>query len=119
MNEKDKKDLELIVDIIKNTVKVEEIYLFGSFAYGTPTEDSDFDIYVLLKEGADRPIVEMQKIYAAIFGVQSRAVDVLADDAKRFYDSCKDSQFKRTVMEKGIKLFFEQRENNLVQEEKK
>lgn len=63
MNEKDKKELELIVDIIKNTVKVEEIYLFGSFAYGTPTKDSDFDIYVLLKEGADRSLLEVQRIY--------------------------------------------------------
>lgn len=39
--------------------------------------------------------------------VQSRAVDVLADDAKRFYDSYRDSGFKRTVVEKGIRLYQE------------
>ena len=28
-------------------MKVNEIYLFGSYAYGKPTKASDFDIYVV------------------------------------------------------------------------
>ena len=33
-----------ICQIIDQAVDVEKIYLFGSFAYGTPTSTSDYDI---------------------------------------------------------------------------
>ena len=39
------------IDIIKESilkyVQAKYIYLFGSYAYGNPTEDSDIDIYVV------------------------------------------------------------------------
>jgi predicted nucleotidyltransferase len=38
-----------IKDIILSTIPVEQIYLFGSYAYGTPNADSDLDIYVIMK----------------------------------------------------------------------
>jgi predicted nucleotidyltransferase len=37
-------ELETLKDIIINTVAVEQIYLFGSYAYGTPHKDSDLDL---------------------------------------------------------------------------
>jgi len=36
-----KQELDEIIKAISNTVPVEEIYLFGSYAYGTPHKDSD------------------------------------------------------------------------------
>ena len=47
MNETSRTELEQIKEIIRNTVDPEGIYLFGSFAYGEPREDSDYDIYVV------------------------------------------------------------------------
>ena len=38
-------ELNTLKDIILNTVPVEQIYLFGSYAYGNPHRDSDLDIY--------------------------------------------------------------------------
>ena len=46
MNQQVQKELELIKESVLKTVPAEAIYLFGSYAYGTPTEDSDLDIYV-------------------------------------------------------------------------
>jgi predicted nucleotidyltransferase len=37
-------ELDVLTNIIANTVPVEEIYLFGSYAYGTPHKDSDLDL---------------------------------------------------------------------------
>ena len=37
------KEIEAITEVIKETVDCEKIYLFGSYAYGEPREDSDLD----------------------------------------------------------------------------
>src|SRR3972149_4347073 len=47
---KDKKIKKLIsevVDKIKKEYQPEKIILFGSYAYGTPTEDSDIDLFIV------------------------------------------------------------------------
>ena len=41
-----KKELQIIIDAILNMVKAKTIYLFGSYARETASEDSDFDVYV-------------------------------------------------------------------------
>lgn len=44
------KELETIKQAILDTVNANEIYLFGSYANGTPHKDSDFDIYVVIPD---------------------------------------------------------------------
>jgi predicted nucleotidyltransferase len=41
-------ELDILKDIIVNTIPVEQIFLFGSYADGTPHADSDLDIYVVM-----------------------------------------------------------------------
>ena len=41
-------NLKLIVNEVKKIVPLKEPFLFGSFAYGTPNEDSDYDFYFVL-----------------------------------------------------------------------
>jgi uncharacterized protein len=36
-----------VVEKIKNEYQPEKIILFGSYAYGTPTEDSDIDLFIV------------------------------------------------------------------------
>ena len=52
MDKKVADELEFIKNIIVETVPVEQIWLFGSYAYGTPNKESDLDIYVVLKDDA-------------------------------------------------------------------
>ncbi len=60
-------ELNTLKDIIVNTVPVEQIILFSSYANGTPNADSDLDIYVVMPENADiREIDAMKLIYRAI-----------------------------------------------------
>ncbi|GHT72920.1 hypothetical protein FACS1894124_0400 [Spirochaetia bacterium] len=42
-----KPELNALTKIIVKTVPVEQIYLFGSYAYGTPHKDSDYDLYII------------------------------------------------------------------------
>jgi len=43
-------ELDKLKELIVNAIPVEQIYLFGSYAYGTPHKYSDLDLYVVLKD---------------------------------------------------------------------
>jgi len=50
-------ELDKLKDIIVNTVPVEQIYLFGSYANGTPHKDSDLDLYVVCLHFGSKGII--------------------------------------------------------------
>jgi predicted nucleotidyltransferase len=47
------RDIEAVVDQIARTAKPERIILFGSYAYGTPNDDSDVDLMVIKRYRGD------------------------------------------------------------------
>lgn len=105
MTENDSRELKTIIDKILSTVDVEQIFLFGSFAYGIPKEDSDFDIYVLLSENAERPLKAMQRINMALARMNIRSVDILADTESGFYSKSNGPTLERVIRSKGVKLY--------------
>jgi predicted nucleotidyltransferase len=67
MDAKVQAQIDLIKNIIVETLPVEQIYLFGSYAYGTPHKDSDLDFYVVLNDEVQlRDIDAVIKIRKAI-----------------------------------------------------
>jgi len=80
-------DIMAIKDSIIETVgnDCERIILFGSHAYGTPGEGSDYDIFVILKDSAEKPILVLQNIYRGLAqNPNYKSVDVLAGYKSRF-----------------------------------
>jgi predicted nucleotidyltransferase len=78
-----KKELDAITKSIVENIPVEEIYLFGSFAYGMPEKDSDIDLYLVFKD--DMQIREYEALAAArkaMFGIQNRSIDLLGQKNK-------------------------------------
>lgn len=65
MNENIQNEINIIKEIILQTVPAVAIYLFGSHAYGTPNETSDFDIYVVVPDD----IFDLTELYADIQGL--------------------------------------------------
>ena len=53
--------LETAVERLRAECQPEEIYLFGSHAWGTPTEDSDLDLMVIVPSSDERPIRRDQR----------------------------------------------------------
>jgi len=43
---------ELIINNVSNLI-LKKIYLFGSYAYGEPTEDSDIDLFIVIDNKYD------------------------------------------------------------------
>jgi len=102
-----KRELDAITKIIADTVPVEAIYLFGSYAYGTPHKDSDLDLYVVLKD--ETPIREaeaMDAIQIAMYKKKTHPVDLLASKQNRFRYRAKGfATIENTVAQHGIKLY--------------
>ncbi len=68
--------LETAVERLKAEFQPEEIYLFGSHAWGTPTEDSDVDLMVIVPHSDERPIRRDQRAQHCL-GRLPMSVDVL------------------------------------------
>jgi predicted nucleotidyltransferase len=100
------KEIEIIKNIILQTVPVEQIYLFGSYAYGTPNKDSDLDIYVVLNDNADiRDIDALSMIDFAIFGKTNMSTDILALKKNRFDYRQGTGTLEHTVATRGKRIY--------------
>jgi len=97
-----------IKDSILKTVgeDCEKIILFGSYAYGMPREGSDYDVFVILKDGTEKPILVLQNIYRGLAqNPNYKAVDVLANYKSRFEVRSKLPTIEKTIAQKGIVLY--------------
>ena len=84
----------------------EKIILFGSHAYGTPKESSDYDIFVVLKDNSEKPILVLQKIYGGLAQNSNyKAVDILANYRSRFEARSQLPTIERTIIQKGVVLY--------------
>ena len=59
-------ELESLLKEINQVVRASSIYLFGSYAYGEPTEDSDLDICIVTDDKSKRKVEIMKLIRKAI-----------------------------------------------------
>ncbi len=105
MNKQTMNELESIKQIILNTVETDSIYLFGSYAYGTPSEDSDFDLYVVIPDGGIRPIEAMQIIGGALYKEQNKPIDILVSRASEFNQRKLLPTIERTIARDGVLLY--------------
>jgi predicted nucleotidyltransferase len=99
-------ELDALTKVIVETVPVEQIYLFGSYAYGTPHKDSDLDLYLVFKD--DLPMREMEALLAAgtaIDPIQTMPVDLLGLKLNRFLDRKTDATLERKIAREGVKLY--------------
>lgn len=96
---------DMILETLGDTC--EKIILFGSYAYGAPREESDIDVYVVLKDGSKNPLLAMQDISVGFVKHQYyEPVDVLANYQSRFdYRSRGGPTIERTIANKGVVLY--------------
>jgi predicted nucleotidyltransferase len=101
-----KPELDMLTKIIIDTAPVEQIYLFGSYAYGTPHKDSDLDLYVVLKDDAQmRDIDAMAAMDMAIGFKRTKPLDLVAIKLNRFLDRKTGPTMERTIAREGIKIY--------------
>ena len=54
---------------LKAEFQPDEIYLFGSHAWGVPTDDSDVDLMVIFRDSAEKAIRRMQRAHRCLSGL--------------------------------------------------
>ena len=104
--QKAQEEIQQIAEIIRQTVPVERIYLFGSHAYGEPNEHSDYDFFVVIPDGAMRTREATRMIHRAIAHSPLRApTDVMAMHTKRFDELNKLNSLERKIAKDGRLLY--------------
>ena len=84
----------------------EKIILFGSHAYGTPSGDSDYDFFVVLKDDSENPILALQRIYRNLARrPMLTTVDVLANYASNFEWRSTQPTMERSIANDGVILY--------------
>ena len=92
---------DIIKDSILKFVPAKYIFLFGSYAYGSPTERSDIDIYIVTPDS----ISNFSELYPRIIGdLGDRKiffVDLIFKTESVFNERLLKSNFEKTVINKG------------------
>ncbi|HDR4241419.1 TPA: nucleotidyltransferase domain-containing protein [Bacillus anthracis] len=87
INEEVQRELDLLVQKIRETVSsVQKIILFGSHAYGTPNEDSDFDLCIVVEGVGERKREGINLINWGIYDVMETPVDILVYGPEEFQE---------------------------------
>ncbi|HIJ97096.1 MAG TPA: nucleotidyltransferase domain-containing protein [Desulfuromonadales bacterium] len=68
--------LKEMTNCLVQTFQPEQVTLFGSYAWGTPDDGSDIDLYVVVPESSERPVQRARRARACIGDVRV-ALDIL------------------------------------------
>jgi predicted nucleotidyltransferase len=83
------------------------IYLFGSYAYGNPTEESDIDIYVVTPDNINNSSELYAKIIGDLGDKKIFFINLLLSRETIFNKRKENNIFEKTICQKG-KLLYEQ-----------
>ena len=106
MNQAVTDQIAILKDIILETIPVEQIYLFGSYASGIPSDDSDLDMYVIMKDDTAMLEIEAEKkIALACIGRKTMSTDILVSKKSRFEYRLTAPTLEREVATKGMIIY--------------
>jgi predicted nucleotidyltransferase len=106
VNEKVKSELDRIVNTLVETGIVTKIILFGSYAEGRETPNSDIDLCVLTSVKDRRALDISIELQIKIINVQESPLDLLAYNEDEFYSYAESPKsFHRHIKEKGVVLY--------------
>ena len=100
-----KAEFDRYVSYISGMDDVLGIYLFGSYAYGEPTENSDIDISVVVRDGVDT-LKMVQEISRGLCD-RRYPIDVVADNISSFERLSEPGRctLQREVKDRGVLVY--------------
>ena len=99
------KELDIIKENVLKTVPVEAIYLFGSYAYGNPTKNSDLDIYVVIPDSIEKnPLIVNAEILNNLYKKVKTPFDLLVGKSSTFNERKNGPTLQKTIAKRGVLL---------------
>ncbi|MDR1176768.1 MAG: nucleotidyltransferase domain-containing protein [Treponema sp.] len=97
----------LIKESILKFVPAKYIYLFGSYAYGNPTDKSDIDIYIIIPDNIDNITEIYSKIVVDLGDKKIFFIDLLLGKESIFNERKEENIFEKTIYQKGKIIYYE------------
>jgi predicted nucleotidyltransferase len=97
--------IEIIRETILKNVPAKYIYLFGSYAYGEPTDKSDIDIYIVIPDNAGNISEIYGKIMVDLSIKKIFFVDLLLNRESVFNTRKNKNILEKTICQKGKILY--------------
>jgi len=98
--------IAIIKESVLKNVSAKCIYLFGSYAYGTPTDQSDIDIYIVLPDTVENVLQLYGKIMVDLSIKKLFVVDMLLSRESVFNVRKMENILEETIFQKG-KIIYE------------
>jgi predicted nucleotidyltransferase len=94
--------VDAIITRILSTINLEKLILFGSYAYGEPTKDSDLDLLVVVKHSKQPRYKRAREIRTQLWGISDIPKDILVytEDEIEEWKEVEDA-FITTVVREG------------------
>jgi len=104
MDVKIQNDLALFRENILKLVPAEAIYLFGSYAYGTPTDESDLDVYVVVPDDVE-DLGDLYGDVQLLWRKRPIPLDLLMGRSSVFNRRKNGPTLERVIAQKGTMLY--------------
>ena len=99
----DQQKIKALADLIAKQFKPQQIILFGSYAAGTPTPDSDVDLLVVMPH-KDPPAIQAAKIRQKVHA--GFPIDIIVRSAEEIRKRIKmDDMFIKNILEQGLPIY--------------
>ncbi len=96
--------IRAVVDKIVQDFHPERVILFGSYAYGKPTVDSDVDVLVVM-ESDERPAARASRVIASVFG-KTFPMDIMVRTPRELENQLNvGDSFFTEIVERGKVLY--------------
>jgi len=99
------KEIEAIVGMARRHASIRQVIIFGSFAYGSPRDDSDLDLCFIADDS--RSELDLIRAYREeLAGRIGRPMDVLVYTPEKFaWRADSISTIEKTIKSKGITIY--------------
>ena len=98
-------EIEELKEQFINQLMPLKIYLFGSFANDTYTEESDFDFYIIVNDEIKNLKDLTTQAYRSIRKIKKRPVDIIVGTESTFENKKNIPSVENEVVKKGVLLY--------------
>jgi predicted nucleotidyltransferase len=97
--------LTTIIQAITSNTKIEDLFLFGSWAYGEPKPDSDLDIYLVIPDN-DVDICDLNaEIRFALYKKLKLPLDLVIAKKSVFERRSQALTLESIILKQGVRIY--------------